>query len=896
MHVILPSHFFHTARAWRGFPLLAASLVSLAAWLSQGLIAFVGTGDGRIALLPLSVTAVALALLAGALAWWAINRGASAAPLLLLTFLFLPWLPGRLPNILLLWTGPIVWLLWIATALCMAATVVHYRFRIERPQITAAALALAIGAFSLWQVSPSVPGGDEPHYLIITQSLLSDGDLRIENNHRQRDYRSYINGDLAPDFRVRGRNGEIYSIHAPGVSALVAPAFAVGGYRGVVIFLLVISALGSALAWHLAWLVSGREDAAWFGWAAVTLSATWIFHSFTVYPDGPGAVLALTGLWAIIRAEHEADSSAESLVPWLLHGAALGALPWMHTRFAAIAGLAGALVLLRLPAVRNPAGKAFAFLCVPAFSGLAWLAYFIKIYGTPNPSAPYGGEVNSLAFIPGGLAGLLLDQRFGLLAYAPVLLCAFAGLAGMLARPRLRRYALEILFVVVPYLLVVTYVAMWWGGASAPARFFAPVLLWMAVPAAIAWKEFPARAARAMAIGSLAVTGFASAALVLVGDGRMAFNPRPAQGAYALWLEWLNGSLDLGRGLPAWWREDESALWTGILVWGAAAAAGYFSANALARHPRLTGRGPFVTAAAGAFTLIAMAALSVTWLAQGVSGRAATAGQLDLLRRVATVPRALGLQLDRPRRISPQAAAASLRIEPPFSNVEGGAGRNDRPLFLLPSIPAGEYRLSFPLRSTAGWLMIGIGRDQFALRTQPVAADSQPMTVTFPVDVRALIVRADEDARQSVRSFVLEPLRILTPRERLAAPFARRAVRYATATVFFTDDRSFPEPEAFWVGGARTSTVVLQPDQSRATETLLVRNGAAENEVMIETGSWRDGARLGPGEERRIEVPLDQARGATVLKFTTSAGFRPSAADPASRDDRFLGVWVKVLD
>jgi hypothetical protein len=121
-------------------------------------------------------------------------------------------------------------------------------------------------------------------------------------------------------------------------------------------------------------------------------------------------------------------------------------------------------------------------------------------------------------------------------------------------------------------------------------------------------------------------------------------------------------------------------------------------------------------------------------------------------------------------------------------------------------------------------------------------------------------------------------------------------VRYATSTVFFTDDRSFPEPEAFWVGGARDSVVVLQPDRPRATETLLIRNGAAENQVLIETGSWRDGARLGPGEERRIEVPLDQARGATVLKFTTTSGFRPSAADPNSRDDRFLGVWVKVLD
>ena len=43
-----------------------------------------------------------------------------------------------------------------------------------------------------------MPGGDEPHYLVITQSLLYDGDLKIENNHQRGDYRAYYGGDLPP--------------------------------------------------------------------------------------------------------------------------------------------------------------------------------------------------------------------------------------------------------------------------------------------------------------------------------------------------------------------------------------------------------------------------------------------------------------------------------------------------------------------------------------------------------------------------------------------------------------------------------------------------------------------------------------------------------------------------
>ena len=48
------------------------------------------------------------------------------------------------------------------------------------------------------------PGGDEPHYLIISHSLLEDGDLRIQNNHDNDDYAAFFQGRLAPDFLRRG--------------------------------------------------------------------------------------------------------------------------------------------------------------------------------------------------------------------------------------------------------------------------------------------------------------------------------------------------------------------------------------------------------------------------------------------------------------------------------------------------------------------------------------------------------------------------------------------------------------------------------------------------------------------------------------------------------------------
>src|SRR5947199_249206 len=86
--------------------------------------------------------------------------------------------------------------------------------------IVFSAIAFSLGA---WAVAPRQPVGDEPHYLIITQSLLLDHDLQIENNHRRGDYRAYFRGgDMKPDYLNRGANGQIYSIHAPGLPVLIA--------------------------------------------------------------------------------------------------------------------------------------------------------------------------------------------------------------------------------------------------------------------------------------------------------------------------------------------------------------------------------------------------------------------------------------------------------------------------------------------------------------------------------------------------------------------------------------------------------------------------------------------------------------------------------------------------
>jgi hypothetical protein len=115
-----------------------------------------------------------------------------------------------------------------------------------------------------------------------------------------------------------------------------------------------------------------------------------------------------------------------------------------------------------------------------------WFSYVI--YGTVDPSAPYGAaQQSSLGWAGRGLVGLAFDQQFGLIANAPVLALLPFGW-WRLSRQN-ARLATEFLVLTVPYLIVVASFGMWWGGWSAPARFLDAIMP-MAVPLmALAWRD-----------------------------------------------------------------------------------------------------------------------------------------------------------------------------------------------------------------------------------------------------------------------------------------------------------------------------------------------------------------------------------------------------------------------
>ena len=899
-----------------GVAMAGALVCGLAAWATVGSIAVTGDAtSSRVALaaawwVPAVTTAALLVLGALALipsgAWW---------PTLVPAVLLLPWLPVPVPAAFLGWAGPVTTWVWVATAAAVASAAWTGRpaGRWLRDPKRAACVALAVSLVAALAAAAReravLPGGDAPHYLVITQSLLRDGDLRIENNHRQLDYLAYYSADLSPHYLRRGTDGEIYSIHAPGLPALLAPAFAVGGYPGVVAFLVLVAAVGAWLVWRTAFRLTSSAGAAWFAWAATSLSAPFFLHSFQVFPDASGAVLTMFGVSALVALDVERrpascagpEPNAGSRAPaagsvpvstLLLAGVALAALPWLHTRYAAIAAVLGISLVWRLVGLRRYQAAA-AFLTVPVLSAVAWFGFFYSHYGSFSPAAPYASYTqSSLANVGRGLPGLLLDQQFGLVANAPVLAIAFIGLA-IMSRTRVR-LAVELGALVLVYFVAVSAYAMWWGGWSSPARFAVPVLLALGVPAADFWAR-RSPSARAAALVALAVSLLATVAPLAAEDGRAIFNSRDG---FSRWLDWVAPLVDLPRALPSFLRAAQDARWLQAGIWAAAMLLGWLALRGLAARigdPALR-RAGLAVAAPCVFAVAAMMAATLAWQAAGAKALTPATAQLELLRRYDESLRPAGIRYKPLRAATAAEVVQRLRL----ATSTRRQPRQAAPL-QLSGVPAGLYRLRGVGVARYRALEVRIGRSQQPLERWALDEMTAPpeCLIRLPVGVTALTVTGEPRAGGPSPDLELQPLSVRRePPHHAPAPsgldaLASRAARYGQLTVFTFDQLVYLEGGGFWMTAGRADRVVVAPDSPGRTVSLLARNGEVANAISLRSRDWSATLELAPREERRVTVPLDRASGAVVLEVHAEGGFRPVDFDPQNKDERYLGVWIE---
>ena len=897
----------------------AAACAALAMWLSFGALSFVDAENRApyVGVMPPAGWLIVLLVVAGALVFALRPSARAVSPLWLSTVVLLPWLPLPVPLSAFIWTGNMLLWLWAAIAIAVAAPAAARLVRSRRllqlpPQraaIAAGLIAAAAYGAAAWSTAPAHPNGDEPHYLIITQSLLLDGDLKIENNHKRADYASYLGRSLpSPHFMTRGKNGEIYSLHAPGLPAIVAPAFALAGYRGVIVELVALAAAAAALAWLIAFRVTGDAAASWFGWAAVTMSVPFFFHATAIFPDGLGAMLVLPALLPLV------DPRARE-PRWLAAvGAALAVLPWLHSRFAMLAGAAGLVIAARIVtdtervlgsgfwvqgsravlgsgfsvrgsqnSVTSRGYRLLAFAAVPMVSAAAWLLFFQVIYGTPNPSVT-NDLSNSMAAgnIVRSVPGLLADQQYGLIANAPVYLCAIAGIVVMLLRGP-RRLAVELVAIAAPYVLLLTVYYQWWGGTTPPARFLVPVTLMMTVPAAVWFARAASISSRVAGIAALLVSLLMTATIAAVGRGGFVFNDRDGFSRVAMWLSPV---VDLPRALPSLFQSPPGTMVMQAAVWlvavGAAVAAG-----ALCRR---RGREAIVLAFGLTLEIAAMAAIGIVWRTNNAAAPTPSASGPAVLRKWSAGGGRIALGYRPFHRLDSTALPGDIVLARTLSS----GGQAQQPP--LAHLPAGVYELrGRSAGAEAGRLRVKTDRVSGPIAEWDAASleSTWMRQVSIPLAVSGLQIELDPAARKAIRDVSIRAVSLQTRKDTPEQREARRAARSGPATIFFMAGDAWVEPGGTWIAG-RSDAEFAIATEPQAPLQVLVRNGPVENSVRLSSAAWHETLQLNAGEERLVKVPSDEHGRTTPLKVEAANGFRPAEVDPGSEDRRLLGVWIET--
>jgi hypothetical protein len=328
---------------------------------------------------------------------------------------------------------------------------------------------------------PAGPQGDEPHYLLIAESLIRDGDVDLKNQFEERAFSKFTSARLEPHTAARSPKDKLYAVHTPGLAALIAPGYTVLGYAGARAIVSLVVALAIGLLFFTTRALFGAA-AANFVFLLAAFASPLPIYANSVFPDSVAVLPVAAALACLV-------STRPALMA--LASASIACLPWLHPRFLPLAVVLALAVTFRGGFSRLRAAVSFG----PLLLSLSLLlAHFQSLFGSAALSAAYGPGFSSdvsLSRIPFGASALILDRQFGLLLLSPALLL---GVGGGVALWKRDRFVAGLSIAVTALVLGVGgSFTMWWGGASPPARFLIGVLPVLLLLCGGMWQAAPER-------------------------------------------------------------------------------------------------------------------------------------------------------------------------------------------------------------------------------------------------------------------------------------------------------------------------------------------------------------------------------------------------------------------
>jgi len=363
---------------------------------------------------------------------------------------------------------------------------------------------LSLGVYVIYASGLIVPSqpltGDEPHYLLTTQSIVKDGDINVYNNYKDKDYSEFYPGELAIH-AFPGKKGPefLYSKHFIAQSILMIPTYFLAKkmiplwsdnpetQRRIIVFFArlpfcLIAALLGLVFFLLVLDMTRRKDVSVLAWALFSFTSPILFFSHLLYPAISVALLTIFVFKYLIL------NNKTGFLNIFLSGAAIGLLPWFGVKFIVLAALLfgiSAFVLLSSQKNKNFWKEAFLFFSPIVLSAAFYLLYFWSIYGNFSPISAYTGisHGTSLPIYPHKFIafplvkvlirslGYFIDQKYGVFIYAPIYVLGCAGLFFFFRKKR--REALLLLMAITGFWVFSSI--YYWGGYCPPGRPIIPV-------------------------------------------------------------------------------------------------------------------------------------------------------------------------------------------------------------------------------------------------------------------------------------------------------------------------------------------------------------------------------------------------------------------------------------
>ena len=473
------------------------------------------------------------------------------------------------------------------------AAVGLYEVSLSAPRLSDRRTALLVAAVALavflsidpYHRAVQPTQSDEPHYLLITQSLVLDGDVDLANDYAGQRYRSFYE-DTFPDVHAIGVGPHFYPIRDLGLPVLAVPFFAVGGRLGVMVL---VSLVAAALVAQLYLLLRDLDVAPRIALVATTLLA--VLHPFLTYASAevePELFAALLFVTAVRALRHGTRSSPRALA---IASACAGLIGIFTTRGWFLSLGLGLCVAVFAIAPRVDVVPRVLAGAVP-FAALLLLISTVDCLMFPfgdgsgrcyfMPSAGYfliRDQQTVLGAGPqAGLAGLLFDRTFGLVSHAVVYVLAFAGVLPLWRRAR-RGHAAEVAVLTISGGLLVAYIAdiaYWWADGMPSSRYLvAPLPLLVALVAlgiealVSAWGRLGWTVVAVLTVPSVLITGFYAVEPSLGYDLAVDVQRTGYPGRFWTYV-YEHWGIDPGLAFPSIVRPDASTL-ASVLVWCAIA-------------------------------------------------------------------------------------------------------------------------------------------------------------------------------------------------------------------------------------------------------------------------------------------------------------------------------------